>query len=337
MASVSKWELGQSYPDIALLPRLATLFDLTIDELLDYRPQLSMAEIREALDDLREAFQTNPFDKALAEARSLAHEYYACPELLAQLASLLLNPSALAPTAELAAEALDATVTLCQRTATLDAPVATLRLARSLEAAVELLRHNPARTKELLGDAADPEVGEFLLVADADMALGDLRHARQTLQTAVYQRLILIVNALTSLATTTGGDPERIRLTHQRTLAVMDAFDLDTLFLNAVAVHLSFAILFARAGADDEAIACCERYLKVAKSLSFPLEMTGDDFFDELDAWFTRSGVSASILPAEQVTRSRIVDGVRCEPAFAHLTADGRFERILRELEVTFR
>lgn len=35
-ASVSKWELGQSYPDITMLPNIAELFKCTIDELLGY-------------------------------------------------------------------------------------------------------------------------------------------------------------------------------------------------------------------------------------------------------------------------------------------------------------
>lgn len=33
-ASVSKWELAQSYPDITLLPKIAELFNCTVDELL---------------------------------------------------------------------------------------------------------------------------------------------------------------------------------------------------------------------------------------------------------------------------------------------------------------
>jgi transcriptional regulator with XRE-family HTH domain len=32
-ASVSKWESGQSYPDILLLPELATYFNVSVDEL----------------------------------------------------------------------------------------------------------------------------------------------------------------------------------------------------------------------------------------------------------------------------------------------------------------
>ncbi len=33
-AAVSKWEKGLSYPDITLLPKLATYFNVSIDELL---------------------------------------------------------------------------------------------------------------------------------------------------------------------------------------------------------------------------------------------------------------------------------------------------------------
>ena len=40
-ASVSKWETGQSTPDIAILPQLAAFFDVTIDELIGYKPQYS--------------------------------------------------------------------------------------------------------------------------------------------------------------------------------------------------------------------------------------------------------------------------------------------------------
>ncbi len=39
-AAVSKWETAQSIPDILLLPRLASLFDVTVDELIGYRPSV---------------------------------------------------------------------------------------------------------------------------------------------------------------------------------------------------------------------------------------------------------------------------------------------------------
>ncbi len=44
-AAVSKWETAQSIPDILLLPRLASLFDVTVDELIGY--QIGRASCRE--------------------------------------------------------------------------------------------------------------------------------------------------------------------------------------------------------------------------------------------------------------------------------------------------
>ncbi len=45
-AAVSKWESGQSYPDILLLPELATFFNVSVDELLGYSPQLTGEDIK---------------------------------------------------------------------------------------------------------------------------------------------------------------------------------------------------------------------------------------------------------------------------------------------------
>ena len=37
IAAVSKWECGNAYPDIVLLPKIAALFDVSVDYLLNYR------------------------------------------------------------------------------------------------------------------------------------------------------------------------------------------------------------------------------------------------------------------------------------------------------------
>lgn len=45
-ASVSKWETATTYPDITLLPQLATFFHISIDELMGYEPQMTKEDIR---------------------------------------------------------------------------------------------------------------------------------------------------------------------------------------------------------------------------------------------------------------------------------------------------
>lgn len=61
-AAVSKWEQGLSYPDLTLLPKLASLFDTTIDELLGYEPQLTADKIIEIYQNFSKRFSKESFE-----------------------------------------------------------------------------------------------------------------------------------------------------------------------------------------------------------------------------------------------------------------------------------
>ena len=59
-ASVSKWETGQSYPDITLLPLLAAFFDCSVDDLLVINSQLTTQEIKRIYQLLKDCLKLNP-------------------------------------------------------------------------------------------------------------------------------------------------------------------------------------------------------------------------------------------------------------------------------------
>ena len=44
--AISKWERGDGYPDITMLPALAHYFDVTVDALMGYEPQLAKEQIQ---------------------------------------------------------------------------------------------------------------------------------------------------------------------------------------------------------------------------------------------------------------------------------------------------
>lgn len=51
--SVSRWELSLTYPDITLLPSIASIFEVTIDELLGYKlseREQDLANIKKKMD-----------------------------------------------------------------------------------------------------------------------------------------------------------------------------------------------------------------------------------------------------------------------------------------------
>ena len=94
-ASVSKWETGQSYPDITLLPQLAGFFNMSIDELMGYEPQMTKEDIRKLYLSLSADFASKPFDEVLARCRDTAKRYFSCFPLLFQIGAVLVNNSML--------------------------------------------------------------------------------------------------------------------------------------------------------------------------------------------------------------------------------------------------
>ena len=92
-ASVSKWETGQSFPDITFLPKLAAFFNIIMDELMGYEPQMSKEDIRKLYLSLSSDFTIKPFDEVLEHCREIAKKYFSCFPLLFQIGALLVNNS----------------------------------------------------------------------------------------------------------------------------------------------------------------------------------------------------------------------------------------------------
>jgi hypothetical protein len=84
---------GQSYPDIVFLPQLASYFNISIDELVDYKPQMTKGDIKKLYYRLANDFSSEPFDEVMARCREAARKYYSCFPLLLQMGLLVLNYS----------------------------------------------------------------------------------------------------------------------------------------------------------------------------------------------------------------------------------------------------
>lgn len=156
-AAVSKWELAQSLPDVALLPRIAAYFSLSLDELFDYRAQLSEAESA-ALYAQVYAEAERDLPAAHAHLRQLTAEHYADADLLVLFASLLTMWAAgqASPFAPGAARA-DATCDMAGDGLTLAEEVSTdgMPAADDLRAgALELLDH-------VIEEASDPAIAFY--------------------------------------------------------------------------------------------------------------------------------------------------------------------------------
>ncbi|MFQ7447487.1 helix-turn-helix domain-containing protein, partial [Intestinibacter bartlettii] len=84
-SSVSKWENSITYPDIMLLPQLATLFNISLDELMGYEPQLIKEDIQKIYFELAQEFAQNDSNEVLKKCEEYIKKYYSCFEFLKQM------------------------------------------------------------------------------------------------------------------------------------------------------------------------------------------------------------------------------------------------------------
>lgn len=91
--AVNKWEKGNTYPDISLLPALARLLKIDMNELFLFHEQLTDQEIGEFVNEVSEMALEN-FADAFVKAKKKIKEYPHC-DLLIYLVSTVLNSALL--------------------------------------------------------------------------------------------------------------------------------------------------------------------------------------------------------------------------------------------------
>ncbi|WP_336785009.1 helix-turn-helix transcriptional regulator [Paenibacillus sp. MMO-177] len=89
IAAVSKWENGNTYPDITLLPEIASFFNVSVDALLDYKVEPKNAQ--DYRDRIKEITKTSDFNIGLPLAEEALKKYPNDFEILLQMGHLTLN------------------------------------------------------------------------------------------------------------------------------------------------------------------------------------------------------------------------------------------------------
>ena len=264
-AAVSKWELGQSLPDVSLLPRIAAYFSLTLDELFDWRDELTQEESAALY---AEVYALSEKDLATAHERlrALAAEHCSDANLLLMLASLLTVWAAgmatpFAPAGERdgvpdADELTDETLALLDRVLEVATDPSTLYLAQQQKATTLFQAGRLEEAAALLEplvrrqDAGAPT----MLLASAYRKLGRDDEALELLQA---ERLRAASFVLSSLMQEVGmrGDAAFARTAGEAAETVYAALDMGAMnpFFSAT-MSLEVAEVLRRAGEKDRAL-----------------------------------------------------------------------------------
>lgn len=87
--AVNKWERGNTYPDISLLPALARLLKIDLNTLFSFNEELTELEVKVFIKELVETAQNGNYDTAFEMAKDKIREYPHCDSLLYSAANTL--------------------------------------------------------------------------------------------------------------------------------------------------------------------------------------------------------------------------------------------------------
>lgn len=334
-ASVSKWETEATYPDITLLPRLAAFFNISIDELMGYEPQMAKTDIRRLYRRLCAEFVSLPFDEAVDHCRSIAREYFSCMPLLFEIGSLYVNHSMLAGSPEKTSGILEEARALFRRVREESDSIELARQALSMEALCLLHLGHADDAYALLKPLQVSLTSPVPLLAQACQATGRQEEAKSILQVGIYQSIVEIIGLLSAYMPLCAEDEDAFCRTWQRALSVIRAFQLEGLHPSLLfTLYLSAAQGFMSFGRKERALDLLEQYAALATSDIYPLRLHGDSYFNLLDEWLEASLTRGSDLPRdESIVRKSMTQAVADNPLFAPLASDPRFQGIVRRLK----
>lgn len=332
-AAVSKWETGQSYPDITFLPQLAAYFNISIDELIGYEPQMTTQDIRKLYHELCEEFANEPFDQVLEKCRGIIKKYYACFPLLLQMAILLINYSLTLAKQERKKELVKECRALFIRIKEESGDVELCRQAIHMEAFCQILLQEPEPVLGLLEGVTVPMLSPETLLANAYVLLGKPEKAKETMQIGIYQHLLSLIEGAAVFFSLYLDKPDKFEEIVRRTLGLCDLYEIDQLHPTMMlSVYLSAAQGWCTLGKTEQAIDLLRRYCVIVQGLPSKLELHGDEFFDLLDNWFETFELGTLMPRDEKSVRKSMKDAIANSPVFAPLARDPRFLSILDKL-----
>lgn len=333
--AVSKWESEQSYPDILLLPVLASYFDISIDELVGYEPQLTKQEVRKLFHRLKEKFMKEPFAQVYAECEGYLKKYFSCWELQFQIALLLVNHCNLVGTPEEISKILERTLELFIRVEKGTPDVDMAKMAIHMQAVCHLSLQRPGEAIELLEKFSMPMASTESLIVKAYQMKGDKEKAMEYLQGSAYLNLLNLISSSTDFFTLYADNPEKTDLFYGIFSGICKLFEVDELH---PAVLINFYLLAARSytsqGNKEKALDILELFTQfVLKLEKTEFTLHGNRIFDAVDAYLRMMDLDTDAPRGLEAIWTDLKSRVLNDPAYQELETEERFQKMKQRLK----
>ncbi|MGG5369143.1 helix-turn-helix domain-containing protein [Enterococcus sp. AZ196] len=334
-ASVSKWETGQTYPDITLLPLLAAYFDITIDSLLTYEPQLDNHEIQRIYGMLKNSLVTQSPEEVLATIRSFVRRYYSCYPFVLQMGLFLLNHADLLPGEESIQTYTKEAQELFVHVRTQSKSPELITQALKYEAYTSLTLNEFDQVLAILGDQVPTLFPIESLIAAAQQQKGENSQAVITLQSAIYQYTTVFLSFLGNYLQVLLNDQKKFSETVSRGLEFTNIFNFKQLHPIAL-MNFQLSAISGYAQMQNEAAVfpILNDFLDVLKQTDFPVDLHGDDYFDQVDEWLGQLEIGHQ-LPRDSIkVKESLINFVIDNPAFNNFEDQEQLQTIYTELRI---
>lgn len=329
-ASVSKWETGQSYPDITFLPRIAMYFNISIDELIGYKPQMTKEDINKLYKKLSTDFAKNNFEDVYNLCKEYIKKYYSCYELLIKIASLYINHFMISTDINIQKEMIDSAIQLVIRVKEESEDVRLINEAIQMESAIYLMNGQADKLLDLLGEDIQAIFPKEALIASAYQMQGNIEKAEEVFQIVDYQELIMLLSNSSQEIMINIDKKEKAEEIIKRTTKVIELFNFDKMHLNvAASIYISSAVFYVRHEDKEKAIYYLNKYVKSAQNEEI-YELHTDDYFNLIGPWLKEN----TTLPRDKkIIKKSILESVKNNPEFKCLEELDQYKIIINKLE----
>lgn len=316
--AVSKWESGNTYPDITLLSPIARVLGITTDKLLSYQEDLSDTQILQYEEQMKELFDKKGFDAGYIQCEKLIHEFPNSNPLKYHFAQLYLRELVLCEVTDekQRATATGQTTEIYEQILASKDPKLTLSATTSL-AGFYMTTGRYDRAEQLLNSLPKTNIDTESLYSMLYMAQGRVDDAEKLQENKLFHSVHTALNALGTL----GGIAER-KNDLTRALYIADISDrLIELFELHDTVELEQKIkLLVKQGKIREALDCFEIYIDKVLALDF--DYSNHPLF---------SGIE--LKQPDEKFKHLLVKTFKTDKSFAELQNEERFHKAVEKLK----
>jgi len=329
-ASVSKWETGISYPDITQLPTLATFFDISIDCLMGYSPQMTDSDIKKLHERLAQDFTKKPFEEVVAECEGYIKKYYSCYLLLLRMAKLYLNHAPIAGNAERSEQILREAIKLCERITANSKDQPLIWNTLTVQAHCHLLLNEGAAVLDLLGESLSDSLPSRTLIAQAYKVLGNEEKAKESLQADLYIKLMEIFDSMMAILQNNLDDLARAEPVYLRAEVMANTFNMKHLNADNVGkLYILGTHMYQLNGMPEKSITSLSKFADVFINDFFPYSIKTDSFYDKLDDFIAEN---VAPMPRSDEAIKKDVAQYHNHPNFKSLRENPDFKNVVKKI-----